>query len=316
LPREVQDEPIDYAPGDIFLGLDFDPHLVLAQRAFYQTLRNNGVDVRFLIYDLLTVLLPENFPPGSDWVFEQWLKVVGESDGAICISKAVADEAQQWFHKNIPKSTRSFSINWFHLGADISHHAPVGGGEGDSDKVLSTFKQRKTFLIVSTIEPRKGHAQVLESFEAVWRGGGDVNLVIVGKKGWMVDGVCEKLRTHAELNHRLFWLEGISDEYLEKVYSASTCLIAASYGEGFGLPLIEAAQYGLPILARDIPVFREVAGEHAAYFKAETPEELASAIKSWIVDHQKNTHPKSSNMNYLKWSESAEMLCKAIVNPQ
>jgi hypothetical protein len=72
----------------------------------------------------------------------------------------------------------------------------------------------------------------------------------------------------------------------------------------------------MPILARDIPDFREEAGEHAAYFKAETPEELASAIKSWIVDHQKNTHPKSSNMNYLKWSESAEMLCKAIVNPK
>ena len=312
LSAEVQDEPIDFAPGDIFLGLDLDPHLVLAQKTFYQTLKNTGVDVRFLIYDFLTVLLPENFPPGSDWVFEQWLKVVAESDGAICISKAVADEARQWFHKNVPDRTGAFSINWFHLGADISHHALLGGMEGDSDKVLSTLDQRKTFLMVSTIEPRKGHAQVLESFEAVWSGGGDVNLVIVGKKGWMVDGLCEKLRTHAELNHRLFWLEGISDEYLEKVYSASTCLIAASCGEGFGLPLIEAAQHGLPILARDIPVFREVAGEHAAYFKSETPEELASAIKSWMADHQKNTHPKSSGMNYLTWKESAEILISKI----
>ena len=56
----------------------------------------------------------------------------------------------------------------------------------------------------------------------------------------------------------MLWLEGISDEYLDKVYAASTCLIAASEGEGFGLPLIEAAQHKLPIIARDIPVFREV----------------------------------------------------------
>lgn len=44
---------------------------------------------------------------------------------------------------------------------------------------------------------------------------------------------------------------------------SSTCLIAASFGEGFGLPLIEAAQHGLPIMARDIAVFREVAKEYA-----------------------------------------------------
>jgi len=43
--------------------------------------------------------------------------------------------------------------------------------------------------------------------------------------------------TNRENRKRLFWLEGISDEYLEKVYAASSCLIAASEGEGFGLPL-------------------------------------------------------------------------------
>ena len=61
-----------------------------------------------------------------------------------------------------------------------------------------------------------------------------------------------------EIGNRLFWLEGISDEYLEKIYDAATCLIAASEGEGFGLPLIKVAQHKLPIIARDIPVFREV----------------------------------------------------------
>jgi len=312
LPHEVQDEPIDFAPGDIFLGLDLQPQVVLAQRPFYQILRRNGIDVRFLIYDLLCVLMAERFPPGSAEGFSQWLDVVMESDGAICISKSVADQTREWFKKVGRARPRHFGIDWFHLGADTSHHAPLGGLPSNSDKVLSTLKQRKTFLIVSTIEPRKAHAQVLEAFELLWSSGADVNLVIVGKQGWMVDDVCEKLRAHPELNHRLFWLEGISDEYLEKVYAASTCLIAASYGEGFGLPLIEAAQHGLPILARDIPVFREVACEHAAYFKAETPSELAAAINSWLADYQKNNHPKSSGMNYLTWKESAAMLLKKI----
>ena len=111
----------------------------------------------------------------------------------------------------------------------------------------------------------------------------------------------------------LFWLEGISDEYLEKVYAASTCLIAASYGEGFGLPLIEAAQRKLPIIARDIPVFREVAGEHAYYFDSRDPQGLAHAIEQWLRLYEKGTYPKSDNMPWLTWKESAADLFKKVL---
>jgi glycosyltransferase involved in cell wall biosynthesis len=85
-------------------------------------------------------------------------------------------------------------------------------------------------------------------------------------------------------------------------------IFAGLHYVGFGLPLIEAAQHGLPILARDIPVFREVAGEHAAYFKAETPQQLAQAIQNWIRNFQAGTHPNSDRMPYLTWKESAQML--------
>ena len=82
--------------------------------------------------------------------------------------------------------------------------------------------------------------------------------------------------------------------------------------QAFGLPRIVSVQHGLQILARGIPVFRYMAGEHAAYFKADTPEEIAAAIKSWLAEHQKNTHPKSAGMNYLTWKESAAMLLEKI----
>jgi len=74
------------------------------------------------------------------------------------------------------------------------------------------------------------------------------------------------MHQHEELDGRLFCLEGISDGYLDKVYGASSYPIVASQEEGFDLPLIEAAQHNFAIIARDIPVFREVAGEHAYYF--------------------------------------------------
>jgi glycosyltransferase involved in cell wall biosynthesis len=309
LPHEVEDEYIDFAPGDIFFGLDLQPQVQEVHKNFYRSLRKIGVKTGFLIHDLLPVNMPEYFPPGTKEGYKKWLKVANEADIIVCVSSSTAGDLRFWLDKNLqrPKST-PLQIEISHNGADTSHHAPLGGLPSNSDKVLSTLKHRKTFLIVSTIEPRKAHAQVLAAFEALWRDGVDVNLVIVGKQGWMVDDVCEKLRTHAELNHRLFWLEGISDEYLEKVYAASTCLIAASYGEGFGLPLIEAAQHGLPILARDIPVFREVAGEYASFFKANTGSELATEIQRWLIIYTKKLAPSVQGMPYLTWKQSASAL--------
>jgi len=151
----------------------------------------------------------------------------------------------------------------------------------------------------------------------------DANLVIVGKEGWKdfpeelrrtIPEIVSRLRHHPELGRRLFWLEGISDEYLELIYATCTCLIAASEGEGFGLPLIEAAQHKLPIIARDIPVFREVAGNHALYFSGKEPLDLARGIKEWLALHRFGKYPKSDGMTWLTWKESAERLKDIIIN--
>ena len=308
----LQDEPIEYAPGDVFFGLDLQPQVVPVQRAFYQTLRRQGVQVKFAVYDLLCVLMPQYFPPGGAESFTRWLDVVAESDGALCISKATSDELAEWVKKNGPARQRPFKIDWFHLGADVESSEPTKGLPLDADIVLDCLRSRPTFLTVGTLEPRKGHVQVLDAFEQLWQTGIDLNLVIVGKQGWMVEALVDRLRAHPELNKRLFWLEGISDEYLEKVYAASTCLIAASYGEGFGLPLIEAAQHKLPIIARDIPVFREVAGEHAYYFDGTAPGVLAHSIKTWLTLHGADLHPKSNKMPWLTWRGSTKMLIQII----
>lgn len=109
-------------------------------------------------------------------------------------------------------------------------------------------------------------------------------------------------------------MSGASDEYLEKVYVASVCLIAASEGEGFGLPLIEAAQHKLPIIARDISVFREVGGEYAWYFSASNGAELANAVTDWLALYEEKRIPLSDEMPFLTWKQSAERLMAVILS--
>lgn len=309
----LQDEVIEFSPGDVFFVLDYQPHFQSAQASFYQQLRQQGVTVKFMVYDLLSILQPEHFPEGAADIFTKWLKVVGESDGAICISQAVADDLQHWMQNKQWSRLRSYQIAVNHLGADVDGSASTLDFSQITSDQLNEIKRRHSFLMVGTIEPRKGHEQVLDAFDRLWLQGAEVNLVIVGKQGWMVDALVNRLCKHKEFGERLLWLEGVSDDYLKEIYEASTCLISASYGEGFGLPLIEAAQHKLPIICRDIPVFREVAGKNAFYFKANNCDELADSIVRWLEMYKSGSYPKADQMIWLTWEKSAVSLVKLLL---
>ena len=129
---------------------------------------------------------------------------------------------------------------------------------------------------MGTLEPRKAYPLALQACTRWWQEGADRNLVIVGREGWKdlsadlrrdIPETAAAPHGDPEFGRRLFWPEGISDEDLEAVYQASTALLAASRGEGLGLPLIEAAQRGLPLICRDLAAIREVAADHTYYFQ-------------------------------------------------
>jgi glycosyltransferase involved in cell wall biosynthesis len=311
----AEDAPVQAWAGDVFFGLDFQTHVVCTQESTLHAWRNRGVAVYFVVYDLLPVLMPEVFPAGAKEGHQRWLKTITQMDGALCISRSVADELHDWLQVFGEKRKQPLAVDWFHLGADVDNSNPTRGLPSDAPQTLRSLTDRPSFLIVGTIEPRKGVLQTLHAFDQLWAQGVECNLVIVGKEGWKpvpehlrgdIPQTVQALQTHPELGKRLFWLEAISDEYLEQVYAASTCLIAASYGEGFGLPLIEAARHGLPIVARDIPVFREVTDEQALFFNdSRQPEVIAQAISEWLALYRQDKHPRSDALPHLTWAISA-----------
>ncbi|MGZ5053899.1 MAG: glycosyltransferase [Methylobacter sp.] len=314
LPGPVlEDDAIEYNTGDVFLCLDLFHQLVISRRADFEQMRNHGIQIWFTIYDLLPIVLPKAFPDGVEQLHLNWLEALTEIGDAICISKAVADELAEWHKMNGTINRRPFKINWFHLGADINASMPSKGMPDDAKSVLDTISAHKSFLMVGTLEPRKGHAQTLAAFEKLWAQDVEVNLVIVGKQGWKMESLIDRLRHHSKLGKNLFLLDGVSDEYLGEIYAASTCLVATSEGEGFGLPLIEAVQHRLPIIARDIPVFREVAGEHAYYFSGLEPQALADAIKQWLELNSEDKAPQSDGMPWLTWRQSTQQMLAAIL---
>jgi glycosyltransferase involved in cell wall biosynthesis len=317
---------VDINPGDVFYAPDYAPSATIeaARAGIYASWRARGVSVNFLIHDLLPVLRPEFFPPGVDASHAAWLACIAQNaDRLVCISGAVAQETREWLAAQPQAGVRRPEFRVVHHGADIG--APsVATSTQPLAPVLTQLAAAPSFLMVGTIEPRKGHLQALAAFEQLWREGAQLNLVIVGHEGWKPLAAAERrtipqivaaLEHHPELGKRLFWLKGIDDAMLQQVYQASVCLLAPSEGEGFGLPLIEAARCGLPVIARDIPVFREVAGGGAFYFSGMEGASLAEAVRAWLELHADGVHPAPSGMKWNTWQQNAEALMAILRAP-
>ncbi len=318
----AEDEPIDLASGDIFLGLDMAPDIQRFQAKTYMEYRALGIEVYFVVYDLLTTLHPEWFVLDENIQkevaenFSKWLDVVTDANGTLSISQNTADDLTQWLKERDKKVRNNFKNSVFHIGADIESEQDETILTQEEKDTLLLLKSNPSFIMVGTIEPRKGQEQTLLAFELLWKKGRDINLVIVGKQGWFVDELIKKIKENPLLDQKLFWMNSIGDHYLDELYSVCHCLIAPSKGEGFGLPLIEAAQHKMPIIARDLSVFREVAGEHAYYFEDDdNPSIIANSIENWMDLYREGKHPKSDQMPWLTWRESMEQLVDLIAVP-
>ena len=121
------------------------------------------------------------------------------------------------------------------------------------------------------------------------------------------------MRAHPLAGQRFFLLEQPDDVGIASLYSAAAGLLFPTLGEGFGLPLIEAADRDLPILCSDLPVCREIAGPYAEYVDTGSAATLAAQIGHWWARCKRGGVRRSGGMPRLTWEKSAEMLLDVIL---
>jgi hypothetical protein len=110
---------------------------------------------------------------------------------------------------------------------------------------------------------------------------------------------------HPQRGRRLHWVDDVDDGRLAQLYATSGLLVMASHGEGYGLPIGEAASAGCRLLLRDLPVFREVAGARARYF--DTPEALLLALRG--LSHGSPAEwPDLAQPAWPTWAQSAQAM--------
>lgn len=307
---------VQAGPGDIFLGLDLAAHLLPRHQAQLLAWKRNGASLHIVVYDLLPLQYPEWFTAKKLAHFRGWIKCVAVfADSAICISNSVKTELAALLGARYGFSASTLRITTITLGADIAASVPSLGLPDDAEFLLARLRLAPTVLMVGTLEPRKGHAQAVAAFDQLWQQGLAINLVIVGQPGWKTEALQQSLRAHPRHHNRLFWLEDASDELLQRLYALSQGVLVASRAEGFGLPLIEAALHNKPVLARDLPVFREIALPGVTYFSGEGAASLATAIPAWL---QKARHEGGASQGQRQspslatWQTAAEQLLDSL----
>ena len=137
---------------------------------------------------------------------------------------------------------------------------------------------RPFFLWVGQREPRKNLAGIVGAFRlAVERGMASHDLVLVGPHGWKQEGLPTAI-AKSGVADRIVDLGAVPEQELAGVYQACAAVVLASFYEGFGLPLLEAMQYGKPAIASSRGATAEVAGDAALLVDPERPTAIAAAF--------------------------------------
>ncbi len=216
-------------------------------------LRRRRLRPVFMVHDVIPVTHPQYCRPGQQLLHTRRLDTVLRTATAVITNSRATLQALSKYAAGrglpMPPATA----------------APIAGA------VLSPESDRRPlaepyFVMLGTIEPRKNHWMILQ----VWRrlieqyGERAPRLVIVGQRGWECEQVLDLLE-RCDLLRRFAREETCSDARLVTYLRHAQALLFPSFTEGYGLPLVEALNLGVPVLASDLPVFREIADDIPEY---------------------------------------------------
>jgi len=229
-------------------------YLNVAQHAFEYDMFFKWLSARpdvmatFLVHDLLPLDYPEYFPPGYLSLFRRrTATILTYAKALITTSDAVAERLRSQF------KTDGRPMVPLHVEPLPSSLPPT---RPRPDPALGAAPY---FVVLGTIEPRKNHMLLLN----LWRRFAEElpappKLVVVGSRGWENEQVLDLLDRSPLIRQNVIECTNLGDHALVHLLHNARGLLMPSFAEGYGLPVIEALSLGTPVIASDIPVFREV----------------------------------------------------------
>lgn len=223
------------------------------------------------IFDLSYLKYPELFKKKDLYQLKIW--------GRYSIKRAKAVIT-------ISESSKNAIIEEYKLASDKVHVVYPGIKELINNREINMTDLQKKYgikknfiLFVGTIQPRKNIARMVEAISQI----PELELIVVGKKGWQYEGILDSPRKFG-VENRVKFLEFVPDEELSELYKNAICFVLPSLYEGFGLPILEAMKYGCPVVTSNTSSLPEAGGDAALYFDPEDSSDIAEKIKKLLSD--------------------------------
>ncbi len=229
-------------------------HSGLESDAYVAMLQQQQVRPIFMVHDLIPITHPQFCRAGEQAKHLARLRnAVRVASGIVCNSQATLKALEYLCHDQrwtLPPTMGAL------LAPDLPRAVP------SARPVAQAY-----FVFVSTIEPRKNHVMILRVWQmlaAQW-GKSAPRLIIIGQRGWDYGEVTDMLEASGVLKRLVTEVDACSDAQLVNYLQHAQALLFPSFTEGFGMPVAEALAHGVPVIASDLPVFREFAGPIPEY---------------------------------------------------
>ncbi len=304
-------QPVDPQLGDWFVL----PDAYWARMQVWpaaERARAAGAEVASVIYDLIPLTHPQFVGDARSRDFSTYLlAAANHSDALLAISQTVCRELGRWLNQQASNIKQPLPrIGSFPLGWRIK--AAAGQVRSEIQRLFDRTQPTTPYLMVATFDPRKNHRYLLDAFERIWRESPHLQLCLVGRVGWLCEGIRQRVLDHPRLNKQLHLFHDLNDAEVQHCYRNARAVVFPSIVEGFGLPIVEALASGCPVFASDTSIHREVGQADCLYFDLNDPRHLQSLIRDWEQRDRHHDRPLLTHRQPLDWTESYDQLLMQI----
>lgn len=229
----------------------------------------------FLIHDLIPITHPEYCREGETARHEQRIETALRAASGLIVNSAATQRDLVRFAEDRGLPMPPSLIAW--LGVDV---APTPTATN------SRTPERPYFVMVGTIEARKNHLLILQAWAELVARLDDraPDLFVIGQRGWEAQAAISMLDNPGALAGRVHELSRCDDEMMSGLIRGARAMFMPSFVEGFGLPLVEALHQKVPVIASDLSVFREIAGDIPTYLDPGDRRAWIDAILDYAAD--------------------------------
>lgn len=259
------------------------------------------------IMDLSYLHYPELFKQSDLYRLKSWTRYSAEKASAIF---------------TISQASKNDIMNIYKIaGSKIHVTYPGIKGENEivnknlkvmkKDEILKKYNLSERYILfVGTLQPRKNIIRLFEAFK-ILKGKSkfkDLELVIVGKKGWLYDDILVA-PTKLGIDESVKFLDFIPDEDMPALYKNAQCFVLPSLYEGFGLPVLEAMTYDCPVATSNTSSLPEAGGDAAVYFDPANVEDIAKVVEKVLVSEsmrKKMIEKGKEQIKKFSWEKTAQ----------